>query len=220
MVHLALGSLLIAGCNQQPAEVGEFEGRGNSGPRSGNDSAEQTRAAGQGPFGIEAGSPLAALDSSAKRDSETGVAILSNVPKPSSQFPLVAVVAFEETGVCEVRALSESFDSDTQLLSARGFADQIAQALESRYGKPKKQEGCSGYACRSQYPIQHVQDGTIWYGYEWRSTAQSRLPNRIKEIDLSVMHAEFNNSQVRLDYRFDNQEQCARARRSAQAEGL
>jgi hypothetical protein len=65
-----------------------------------------------------------------------------------------------------------------------------------------------------------VRDGTIWYGYEWRSSQQRALPNRIKEIDLYVVHAEFNNSQVRLDYRFDNQDQCEGAGRAAQAESL
>jgi hypothetical protein len=210
--------MLLAGCQAREPREDEFAPSSGKANAVGNASGASAQAPRNGPFGIEAGSSLASLG--AVPNTETGVAVLDTVPRPSSQFPTVAVVAFEQTGVCEVRALSSVFDSDSQLLSAQGFADQIAQAMESRYGKAKKENGCSGYACRSQYPIQHVRDGTIWYGYEWRSSQQRALPNRIKEIDLYVVHAEFNNSQVRLDYRFDNQDQCKGAGRAAQAESL
>jgi len=164
--------------------------------------------------------PLSELAIDGERDTETGLAVLAKAPDPNSQFPNVAVVAFPETGVCEVRALSDVFDSDPYITAASPFADQIAAALETRYGKGAKDEGCSGYSCDSPYKLMHINDGSYWYGYKWRGAGGNSLPSQVKEIDLYVLNAQFNDSQVRLDYRFQNADKCERAAKAAKAGSL
>lgn len=173
-----------------------------------------------GPFGIAVGMPLSELSTEGAREAETGLSILKSPPSPNSQFPQVAVISFPETGVCEVRALSPVFESDPYIVQAGGFADQIAEALNVRYGKGVKRDDCAGYSCDSEYKLQHIESGGRYYGYEWRGQPNKPLPSRVTSIDLTVMHERFNNSQVRLDYRFDNSSACAVAARKAKAGNL
>jgi len=173
-----------------------------------------------GPFGIAAGMPLSELSSEGEREEATGLSLLSSAPDANSEFPEIAVISFPETGVCEVRALSKVFDSDSYIVSASSFADQTAAALDTRYGKSRKNEGCSGYSCDSPYKLMHIKDGSYWYGYEWRSKGSGSLPSQVKAIDLYILNAQFNDSQVRLDYRFNNEEACERALKTAKAGNL
>lgn len=215
------GILLVAGCGGAAVDrnmaLGGNQGDGGKidsvGPEPG-----PTRA--NGPFGIAAGMSLAELDKSAQRDPETGLAVLGSAPVPSSQFPTVAVVAFPETGVCEVRGMSREFESDSYITAATGFADEVAGALDSRYGKGKLDEGCSGYACDNQFKLQEIESGARWYGYRWEAVADRPFDNHVTSISLWVNHTQFNNSQVRLDYVFDNDAACDAASKKAKAANL
>ena len=178
----------------------------------------EEKVAGDGPFGIPFGVRVESLNAG-DRDPESGVSVLNSAPKPSSQFPTVAVISYPKTGVCEVRAISADFDSDSYITSASAFVDQVAGALDSRYGKGTKVAGCTGYSCESEYKIQGIESGGAWYGYEW-AAGKTPLPSNVKKINLYVTHAEFNNSSVRLDYQFNNIEACDAASKAAKAGNL
>jgi hypothetical protein len=217
----AVACLAAAGCsNQEQADNVALGGNLLSAARSEAPPKRIAASAADGPFGIGAGTALERLEKDADRNNETGVTVLTSAPKPSSQFPTVAVVSYPETGICEIRALSQLFESDPYITSATGFADEVASALESRYGPGKRDSGCNGYSCESDYKLQHVEDGSLWYGYQWKSKEERKLPSRISSIDLYVIHAQFNDSQVRLDYKFDNEAACSRASKSAKAGNL
>jgi len=216
MRFFAVASLVaIAGCSQPSASGHETTGNAIiSVP------AASKPAGGAGPFGIDAGMKLNALSTDGERDAETGISILTAAPKPSSQFPNVAVVSFPETGICEIRSSSNDFDSDSHLVSSTSFVDEVAGALKAKYGDTKVDNGCSGYSCNSDYKLQAVQDGSRWYRYTWKSDEGRKLPNGVKEIYLYVTHAQFNDSRVRLDYVFDNTQSCEAAAKGAKASNL
>lgn len=213
--------LVLAGCGS-PHSDGNAALGGNAadGAKIEQAKAQAKSAGGNGPFGIVMGTPLTQLDKDGTRDAETGLTVLSTVPTPSSQFPGIAVISYPETGICEIRAMSREFDSDSYITAATAFADEVAGALESRYGKGKLDDGCSGYACRNEYKIQEIESGARWYNYKWESTASRLFENHVKSIALWVNHTEFNNSQVRLDYVFDNEAACASASKKAKASNL
>lgn len=175
---------------------------------------------GDGPFGIPMGVELEKLNVIDNRDEETGLSVLERAPDPSNQFPRVAVVSFPETGVCEVRALSELFDSDPYITAASPFVDRIADALSIKYGQAKKQDGCSGSACRSDYSLMHINDGSKWYGYEWNSSGDNPLASDVRRISLYITNPQFNDLQARIDYEFNNREACNEAATAALADGL
>ena len=64
-----------------------------------------------GPFGLRIGQPISDL-SYAETGGEAGVYSLTSVPKPMAEIDTYAVVAFPDTGICEIRAASKDFDSD------------------------------------------------------------------------------------------------------------
>lgn len=212
---LAIECVLLSACGDSADGNATLGGD----PKSVADEAESNPRR-NGPFGIAAGMPLSELATEGDREAATGLSILSSAPDPNSEFPGIAVISFPETGVCEIRALSRIFDSDSYIVSASAFADQTAAALDTRYGKSKKNQGCSGYSCDSPYKLMHIKDGSYWYGYEWRPAGSGSLPSQVKAIDLYILNAQFNDSQVRLDYRFNNQDACENAGKAAKAGNL
>ena len=211
--------LLLAGCGGRTDSNSSLGGDADA-ISAERESETVRKKVADGPFGIAAGMPLSELSAEGDREAETGLSILKTPPSPNSQFVQVAVISFPETGVCEVRALSHVFESDPYIIEASGFADQIAAALDERYGEGQKRDDCAGYACESEYKLQHIESGGRFYGYEWRAPSNKPLPSRVTGIDLTVMHAQFNDAQVRLDYTFDNAAACERAARKAKAGNL
>ncbi len=215
-VSWGLLCVLAVGCSQPSENAHESKDNAIITPPS----AVLKAAASAGPFGIDAGTQLSTLSANGERDAETGVSSISAAPKPSSQFPNVAVVSYPSTGVCEIRSASNQFESDPYIVSSAAYLEEVATALKSKYGDIKVDDGCTGYSCRSDYKLQAIEDGSRWYRYNWKNTDTTKLPNRIKEIYLYVAHSEFNNSMVRLDYVFDNTSECAAAAKSAKASNL
>ncbi|MES2444215.1 MAG: hypothetical protein V4574_15415 [Pseudomonadota bacterium] len=214
-------AVMLAGCGSSPSDGNvALGGKAGDGAKIEEVKAQASPAAGNGPFGVTKGTPLEQLDKGAERDAETGLAVLSSVPTPSSQFPDVAVISYPETGICEIRAMSREFDNDSYITAATAFADEVAGALESRYGKGKLDNGCSGHACENQYKIQEIESGARWYNYKWESPASKPFENHVKSLTLWVNHTRFNDSQVRLDYVFDNEAACASASKKAKASNL
>jgi hypothetical protein len=218
MRKLAFVLLVLTCCKapQEDAHVGEVSEKNKDVA-----SLQMKPKVGNGPFGIDAAMKFEDLDADiAARDSETGLTVLDSAPRPSTQFETIAVVSFPETGVCEIRASSSNFENDPNIVFASSFVEEVAAALKTKYGEAKKNIGCTGYRCESDFKLQGIQDGSYWYQYKWESSKSVKLPNRIADIYLTVQHAEFNNSTVRLDYVFDNKSVCEAAAKMAKASAL
>lgn len=205
---------LAASCS--PSEPSSTNVGEEKSAQSSASDAPAAQSAGDGPFGLPrtAGPSSLAIDAD-KSDASQGFYILSSVPNPSTDFETYAVKAFEGVGICEIRAVSGTYENDGNGVSARSKADELAEAIASKYGKGRKIDNCSGYACQSEHWTMHINDGSRYYGHEWKK------PNRnIRAIDVAVFAPDITSTFVRLDYALGDAESCKRAADKAKGASL
>jgi hypothetical protein len=172
---------------------------------------------GNGPFGIDlsAGPSDLPIDKDGSQP-DKGLYILKSVPSPSSSFETYAVVAFDGLGVCEIRAVSADFDGDDLGTQVRGATDQLAQALESKYGEANHTDEC-GDTCEPQYWSMAMGEGDRVYGYDWNpKQVDATTPRSIS------LHVGANNitPYIRLDYTFSDEAKCDAALHKSAATSL
>lgn len=173
-----------------------------------------------GPFGLAMGQPMAELKFDQSEDVEPSQPrILSSVPRPMSEIELYAALAFPETGLCEIRAVSKTYDADAYGYNIRPAMDALAVALDGKYGKSKKIDQCVRYD-NCQFFQMGLKDGTKRYAYEWSKSTGANLPESIESISMFAMAGEFNDTVFRIDYRSSNRKGCDAAVQKIKAQSL
>lgn len=208
---MTLAILLLSSC-EQANRAEDALGEAPALSKSASTSAART-----GPFGLQMGQPLSELEL-LEGGGEGGAYSLASVPKPMEAIESYAVIAFPETGICEIRAASKDFDSDAYGVNVKSAIDALSSAISSKYGKGKKTDACSDYNC--QFFQQNLTSGTQSYMYEWSSASGAKLPTEISEIILAAMPGEFNNTYYRLDYVSNKADECKAARDKSKAAAL
>ena len=172
---------------------------------------------GNGPFGLALDAKLSDLDvDEASSTPANGFYSLSAVPRPDPAFTTYAVVAFEDAGVCEIRAVSPVFDGDSLGSTVRAEMDRLASSLTSKYGKPEKHDYCGGgeVSCQSEFWAMSVMNGERGYGYEWKGKAP------IRSVSLNVSSNQFAEPGMRLDYEMGDAAVCEKAENSSRSGNL
>ncbi len=216
-VASAAAAILISGCsaseksNNSSAQRDEIRSAA---------SEPQKDAARNGPFGLAMGQPIAELKFAQSDQSDpTQARILSFVPRPMAEIETYAVLAFPDTGICEIRTVSKTFDSDAYGHNIRPAMDSLAAALDGRYGKHTKIDRCTGYG-DCQFFQMGLKDGSKAYAYEWSKKTGSKLPASLESIALVAMPGEFNDTFFRLDYVSSNRTDCKAAAQKVKAQSL
>lgn len=197
-VFVLVGLCVLSACSSEGAQSVDGEATTSS-----------AKLAGAGPFGLDPTKGPDSLDIS-RSDSapDTGLYLLNSVPRPSSEFETYGVVTFRETGICEVRAITRKFSSDSLGASATTLADSLSKTLASKYGDPEKIDFCAGGSaiCQQQFWAMAVSQGDRAYGYTWENPNQS-----IRSIDLYVISDDLSQLSVRLDYGIGDKQRCVDA---------
>jgi hypothetical protein len=165
------------------------------------------------------GQPIEELNLAKDEDSNAGDAVrLSSVPSPMSELETYAAVAYPGTGLCEIRAVSRTFDSDSYGNNVKPAMDNLAKLLSSKYGKYEKSDGCSGYSCN--FFQMSLKSGSAVYAYEWSRKTGATLPANIADVSLVAMPGDYNDTFFRLDYTSSNKQACEAAREKVKAAAL
>lgn len=172
-----------------------------------------------GPFGLAMGQSLDELTFETEEDGVPGDArVLASVPKPMSELESYAVLAYRETGVCEIRTSSPTFESDAYGNNVRPAMDSLAKLLQSKYGKYTRVDTCSDHNCG--FFQQNLKSGSAAYFYEWSAKSGASLPADIAEVTVFALPGEYNNTYFRLDYISSNKKGCQAAREKVKAAAL
>lgn len=172
-----------------------------------------------GAFGLEAGTPIAALDHPVPKGD--GVYLLQNVPKPNPEFSSYVVIATPALGVCKVVGIGQGHEGDLDGSAIRGVATGLAEVLRAKYGTPKV------------YDFLHA--GSIWrdpgdfamglylnqrtLAYAW-SQGVASLPADLGSILLTATGPSSTTTSITLGYEFTIFSAYADARSRVGAEGL
>jgi hypothetical protein len=171
-----------------------------------------------GPFGLKMGEPVSELHFADGEDDLSQARLLDSVPRPMAELEKYAVLAYPDVGVCEIRSVSKTFDSDAYGNNIRPAMDELANLLDSKYGAHRKMAACSGYSC--QFFQMNLKDGSQVYAYEWSKATGAHLPPDISDVSLGAMAGDFNNTFYRLDYTSSKKDECNRARERLKAKSL
>lgn len=214
-------SVCLVGCSPSANAPNEADNviRGNKSDNAENVVAEASMPSREGPFGIAMGQPVSELDLESGQSSDaTQARLLASVPNPVAEIQSYAVVAFPTTGVCEIRAISRTFDSDAYGVNVRSAIDAMANLVTSKYGKAEKSDDCTGYSC--QFFQMNLKDGSQVYAYEWSRDTGARLPEDIRSIALVALPGQYNDTFYRLDYISSAADECDAERQKLKASAL
>ena len=171
-----------------------------------------------GPFGLKMGEPVSELHFADGEDDPSQARLLDSVPRPMAELEKYAVLAYPDVGICEIRSISKTFDSDAYGNNIRPAIDELAKLLDAKYGPHKKMAACGGYSC--QFFQMNLKDGSQVYAYQWSRGTGARLPADISDVSLGAMAGEFNDTYYRLDYTSSHKDECDRARERLKAKSL
>lgn len=210
-------AILISGCTASEDSSNSSNERGKTKSSLSQSEKDVVR---DGPFGLAMGQPIAELKfAQSDQGDPTQARILASVPRPMSEIETYAVLAFPDTGICEIRAVSKTFDSDAYGHNIRPAMDSLAVALDGRYGKHQKIDRCSGYG-GCQFFQMGLKDGSKAYAYEWSKKTGAKVPESLESIALFAMPGEFNDTFFRLDYVSSNRKDCEAANQKVKAQSL
>ncbi len=208
---------LLGACSQPAQQEGNASARAE--PSAKASASPSSPPAPSGPFGLTMGQPEASLDLDTSEQGAPGEArLLRSVPRPMGEFETYAALAYPNTGLCEIRAVSRVFESDSYGHNVKSAMDSLAALLDSRYGRHRKSDSCSDRNC--EFFQQNLRSGSQVYSYRWSSDTGGTLANGLGEVVLVAMPGEFNGTFFRLDYRSANRQACEAARTRARAAAL
>jgi hypothetical protein len=181
--------------------------------------AATSAASRNGPFGIDFGQKISELDKADPSGRpDDGVFLLNTVPRPASEIVTYGVEAYDQTGVCEIRAASKTFDSDSTGVSVKSAIDDMAGILKSKYGDTKKFDYCEENYCR--FFQMGMKNGSSGYGYEWSKKFGSKMPPEISSVILAARPGEYNDTYYTLIYTSSKRSECDKARNALKAANL
>jgi len=210
-----MGLFVLSSCSdpapkKQPEQVTE---------RSEQPRDDNRQVAKDGPFGLKMGQSMTELDLVEESTPEpAGVRLLQSVPRPMAELETYAVIAYPKIGICEIRTVSRTFDSDSYGNNVKSAIDGLVDILDAKYGKHNKVDECSDYSC--QFFQQNLKSGSQSYSYSWSRSAGSKMPEDIARIEITAMPGEYNDTYFRLDYTSAQEEPCKAAKRKAKSAAL
>lgn len=170
------------------------------------------------PFGLASKSQPNNLDIDKEKDEEgSSLYPLNSVPAPSPDFVQYGVTAYNNVGLCDIRAVSETFENDSLGSEAKGFADRIAEALEAKYGKAKHTDACGGgdISCQNQFWAMSMMNGERAYAFEWDTVKPP-----LRSITVWVASDNLARLSVRLDYELNDAAKCKAAENASRSTNL
>ena len=173
-----------------------------------------------GPFGIAMGSPIAEVED-AKALDKPGFYQVASPPKGHPDFESVVLIAYPQTGICLIRGIGKNLESDGAGIEIRSKVDNLAAALDTKYGKSEKADACAGgdVQCSGEFWMMTMSGGERAYAYQWNKPTNATKIG-IGEITVAAQAADIQTSYPILEFRSNNKDACLKAERSASASSL
>ena len=136
-----------------------------------------------------------------------------DVPRPHSAFDTYIVQGHPSTGVCWVKGMTPSIDTNSFGSQLRSKVDEIAAQLNEVYGKGNDRSFLMSGSIwtESEDWMMSLLKEERYYSREWPAAAGTPLPNHLKTIYLFAKATQSSKGYVGLEYAFENEGECEKA---------
>ncbi|MEH6685542.1 MAG: hypothetical protein V7664_13695 [Qipengyuania sp.] len=177
--------------------------------------------AGDGPFGFGMGMPISEVDGATRMENPTQYRV-SSPPKSHPDIEFVILEAYPETGICAIRGIGYDIAADGSGSTVRSKVDQLASALESKYGSQEKIDICTSgdIACASEYWMMTMSQGERAYAYIWDKPSEAMQKAALSNITLAARASSIATSYLVLEFYSDETASCETAQNASSAASL
>jgi hypothetical protein len=172
------------------------------------------------PFGIDMGTKIEDLKGARSQQGGQGLYILSEVPKPHSAFERYAVTAAPKAGVCVVKGIGKTIDTNSYGTSLRSAFDNMREKLEQTYGKHEVHDLVMPDSIWKdpQYFMMALKKQDRVLAAIWEEKHKSKLGENILAVSLMVYALSNDQGYLRVEYQYKNEKDCDKEL-SAQEDG-
>jgi hypothetical protein len=210
-------SLCLASCSQgEPTAAA-----GNQAAIPSSQPSQAQSPLGDGPFGLSMGAAVDSLQGFTPGE-RPHIYRTSSPPKAHPDFSEVVVVAYPGAGICLIRGVGANIPNDGAGLNIRSKVDELARALQTRYGPGRKVNTCAGsdVACEEQFWMMTLSQNERTYAHVWETQNEAMRKARIGDIYIGAQGAGIDASFPMIEYSSADRKTCAQAAASAGAEAL
>ncbi len=175
--------------------------------------APEVAVAGDGPFGLDQGMPIAALDLSddvSDDGREPGHQRLAAVPRPLPGIDRVVAIAADGTGICGIDARTHTIETGADGTALRDAFAEMEAALDRRYDARHRTNirlsRASGASDLSW--MQQLQSGERRLTSVWAGSVEAPLADELQRITLTASAEAEDRGLIRIAYRFGNYAEC------------
>jgi hypothetical protein len=213
---LVLACVFAGGCSpEKKADANSALGASASHP------VESTKNVNDGPFGIAMAGAIDDVPGAEPFD-KPGLFKVGNPPKSHPDFESVVLVAYPDTGICQIRGIGRDLANDGSGSLIQSKIDSLSDALTTKYGKPETIDGCSGgdIACDSQFWMMTLLGGDRVYGRKWTLPNDMMKRNKVSEIYLVGNASDIQTSYPILEFHSADKSACKKAEQASSASVL
>lgn len=204
--------LALMGCDgaQKPTEVESFR---SDQPQATTREAKLP----DGPFGIAFNKPVP--DGFEPLEGQPNHYKTSSPPKKHPDFDEVVVKAFPSIGVCAIRGIGKTINSDGSGAMVRSKVDSLAAALETKYGRGKKNDVCGAgdISCSSEFWMMTLEGGERGYAYLWSKQTEEMKAAGIGSLAVGAAALNIVDSYPIIEFESDQKKACEDASKASSA---
>ena len=196
----------------QAASAATQDASGAEGPTEPTDDAPPVSAvagAGAGPFGLDAGLPLAALDVAAEGDAP-GHRVLASVPRPEPGIEHVVAIVAADVGLCGIDARSAPLPTPADGAGLQAAFAQMQTELDRRFGAGRRTNirlSRAGPDMNETW-MQSLASGRRTLSSAWVGSAETPLAEGLDRVTLIAVAAADDRGALHVAYRFRNHADC------------
>ena len=164
-----------------------------------------------GPFGLAMGIQIKELVDNLGFKHESEDLYSGTPPKLTPGFDTYYVTATPAGGICKVAAIVKVTNISGSGSQLKAAADEIAEMVELKYGKPTKKYDFASqdfYKRNPDYWMSGLRKQDVSYLYLWTKSKTLDLPNDIENIEVMPVGTSGDGGYVRLLYAFSNDKAC------------
>ena len=159
----------------------------------------------KGPFGLWMGMSLQDLGSE-YRELAPAKYKIETVPKPHSAFETYIAMVAPKNGLCWIKALAPTLQTNVFGASLRAAFDSMEEKLNVTYGKSKRTDFIMSGSLWTdpQYWMQSLISQDRFLMTEWAPKHGSRLKDSLTSIALIVSATDTTAGHISIEYSFEN----------------